>query len=240
MCYPFAQPAGIGYMTWVAPPALTGTAISLMATVTWVVGKAVKSLSWYYDVFNPDEFNDNEDDHDHDDHDPSHYRWVHFSLDCWTTSLGHVRCFSWFVVFILVILVRCFSWWPPINIAFLSLAPMELYTSQPWAPSWLIHCSVYFQILTYSQTHHGVHFIKRVQFIPKESNSVLNFRLKTTSPWTLIKFTQNSIMQTNQLSKRKNIIWNEKKMGGLGLFQIGGGWTLYCRRHLLDPLPQSP
>ena len=35
------QPAGVAYMTSVAPPALTGTAISLMATVTWVVGKAV-------------------------------------------------------------------------------------------------------------------------------------------------------------------------------------------------------
>lgn len=37
-------PAGIAYMTSVAPPALTGTAISLMATVTWVIGKAVGSL----------------------------------------------------------------------------------------------------------------------------------------------------------------------------------------------------
>ena len=35
------QPAGVAYMTSVAPPALTGTAISLMATVTWVVGKGV-------------------------------------------------------------------------------------------------------------------------------------------------------------------------------------------------------
>ena len=38
-----AQPSGIAYMTSVAPQALTGTAISLMATVTWVVGKGVKS-----------------------------------------------------------------------------------------------------------------------------------------------------------------------------------------------------
>ena len=38
------QPAGVAYMTSVAPPALVGTAISLMATVTWVVGKGV-SLS---------------------------------------------------------------------------------------------------------------------------------------------------------------------------------------------------
>ena len=35
------QPAGVAYMTSVAPPALVGTAISLMATVTWVVGKGV-------------------------------------------------------------------------------------------------------------------------------------------------------------------------------------------------------
>ena len=82
MFYPCPQPAGIAYMTSVAPPALTGTAISLMATVTWVIGKAVK----YYDVFNADNLNDNDDEddnHDYDgDHDPSRYRWVHFSLDC--------------------------------------------------------------------------------------------------------------------------------------------------------------
>jgi len=37
-------PAGVAYITSVAPQALTGTAISLMATVTWVVGKGVGSL----------------------------------------------------------------------------------------------------------------------------------------------------------------------------------------------------
>ena len=72
MFYPRPQPAGIAYMTWVAPPALTGTAISLMATVTWVVGKAVKSWAWYYYVFNADDLNDNDDEDDNHDYDGDH------------------------------------------------------------------------------------------------------------------------------------------------------------------------
>ena len=64
MFFPCPQPAGIAYMTSVAPPALTGTAISLMATVTWVIGKAVK----YYDVFNADNLNDNDDEDDNHDY----------------------------------------------------------------------------------------------------------------------------------------------------------------------------
>ena len=69
MFFPCPQPAGIAYMTSVAPPALTGTAISLMATVTWVVGKAVKSSAWYYDVFNADDLNNDDDEDDNDDDD---------------------------------------------------------------------------------------------------------------------------------------------------------------------------
>ena len=38
------QPSAVSYMTSVAPEALTGTAISLMATVTWVVGRGAGSL----------------------------------------------------------------------------------------------------------------------------------------------------------------------------------------------------
>ena len=38
------QTSAVTYMTWLAPATLTGTSISLMATVTWVLGKGCGSL----------------------------------------------------------------------------------------------------------------------------------------------------------------------------------------------------
>ena len=39
------------YMTSLAPPALTATAISIMATILWVIGKSVRTKTLHFVTF---------------------------------------------------------------------------------------------------------------------------------------------------------------------------------------------
>ena len=91
---------------------------------------------------------------------------------------------------------------------------IELCTSQPWAPSWLIQWPGYFQILTLAilkpiAESKSLIQSKRVQFSPKDHITIDFNQVHPESHYA------NKL----EIKKKKKDIWNEKKMWGWWVFQ---------------------